>query len=654
MKISQNNGFMMAAVPLAGRLIVPLAGGLIVLFLAVLLTDQSALAQQRGRSDQQGAPVNLLDFGKRSDDSQPADNQTTARPLSGDAGKIVPAPVPAAAPLSSPATPASDMPAGQRSDLPATSLQKRAVSKVSLASVGLKKAATLAPVLNSLIWSESEAEQALALISSTPAVGSSVSLQQLAAEIISIAAVPPRNAGALAEELVAARLDWLARAGQSDSLSQIVRLLPDDDRWAEWKRWQLEYDLIRRADESACQDAEKNAQRSLDNFWHQAGIICALLAGDRNKARFSADILKASGAEDDNFFQLVDRLLGQSPSAGLSVDLTSLDPVDLILMDAAHEQISLAAFEQMPSSMIEAAAGFRYLAPDAALKTSVMMLERGLQKQGGTEQVWRSLLSAPMPAEAALATLDGLESAGLSARRHDQLASALLWVSLATRSEADTDMLIKTAIRTEVRSGRAGLLLPLYASLVRQRLAATDGAGLSDEIRADFALVLGLDSADQPLPQGLETETRRADDLRHLFDAAHGAGWQPEQLDNLDAWPLLPVLTALGSAAADRDWTAGIDPDARQGTDIPPAYHRLAPRIVLAIEQTAASGNVAETGLLAAMAVQPYDLGWIAPVDSARIVAALKQVGLDNFAEMLADEVIISFLLRRHFTAMAG
>ncbi len=81
-----------------------------------------------------------------------------------------------------------------------------------------------------------------------------------------------------------------------------------------------------------------------------------MLAGDKNKARFAADILKASGGEDVNFFQLVDKLLGSSQA--LSLDLTTLDSVDLVLMDAAHEQISLAAFEQVPFSMIQATSIF--------------------------------------------------------------------------------------------------------------------------------------------------------------------------------------------------------------------------------------------------------------------------------------------------------
>ena len=59
-----------------------------------------------------------------------------------------------------------------RSDLPATSLARRSVSRVSLASVGLKRAATLSEDLNALIWSDSDAETALYLLRNVPAMGS--------------------------------------------------------------------------------------------------------------------------------------------------------------------------------------------------------------------------------------------------------------------------------------------------------------------------------------------------------------------------------------------------------------------------------------------------------------------------------------------------
>ena len=134
-----------------------------------------------------------------------------------------------------------------RSDTPATSIGRRSVSKISLASVGLKRPATLSPDLNSLIWTDSDAEQALYLLRNVPALGSAPILNKLVFEIMSIATVPPKGAGPVAEELVSARLNWLASAGQSDSLAEIVRMLPEDNRWTDWKRWQVEYDLIRQA-----------------------------------------------------------------------------------------------------------------------------------------------------------------------------------------------------------------------------------------------------------------------------------------------------------------------------------------------------------------------------------------------------------------------
>ena len=541
-----------------------------------------------------------------------------------------------------------------RSDLPATSLARRSVSRVSLASVGLKRAATLSEDLNALIWSDSDAETALYLLRNVPAMGSAPILSQLTFEIMAIAAVPPKGAGSVAEELVSTRLNWLAAAGQSDALAEIVRMLPEEDRWAEWKRWQVEYDLIRQADDTACRDAEKKAQLTLDDFWHQSRIICALLAGDKNNARFAADILKASGGEDVNFFQLVDKLLGSE--AEISLDLATLDSVDLVLMDAAHEQISLAAFEQMPSSMIQAASNFRYLAADAALKTSFMMLERGLQKRGPTEQIWRSLLEAPMPAEAALATLNGQDAFGQTAARHDALVSASLWVGLALRKEADTNILIRRAFETEIRSGRPELLLDLYASLVQQRLSQTADSetapAIDAELQKDFALMLSLSAPSDELPAALSAGSELGKSAKNVLAAAKGQSWQAEDLEMANAWPLLPVLEAQGSVGPQQDWTAMLTntaPDLFTPRPVKPAYHRLSATHLLALGQLAEKGNIAETALLAAMLVQPVALGWIEPVDAAEIIKSLQQVGLQSVADQLAEDIVKAHLLRANF-----
>ena len=537
-----------------------------------------------------------------------------------------------------------------RSDLPATSIGRRSVSKISLASVGLKRPATLSPDLNTLIWSDSDAEQALYLLRNVPALGSAPILNKVVFEIMSIATVPPKGAGPVAEDLVSARLNWLAAAGQSDALAEIVRMLPEVDIWANWKRWQVEYDLIRQADATACRDAEKKAQSTLDDFWHQSRIICALLAGDSNKARFAADILKASGGEDANFFQLVDKLLGRTDN--LSLDLTTLDSVDLVLMDAAREQISLAAFEQIPLSMIQAASNFRYLAADAALKTSFMLFERGLQEQASTEQIWRALLEAPMPTEAALATLDGLNAAGYTDAQHDALASASLWVSLALRNEADTSQLIQRAFQTELRSGRPELLADLYASLIRQHVR--DAQNINAELQKDFALLLALSGSEEPLPPALNAQADFTASLQAILAAANGAAWQAQSLDDANAWALLPILRAQQSAEPQEDWTVILAEGAgflEKNNSL--IYHRLSPPHLLALGELAEAGNIAETALLASMLAQPVTLGWIDPADSAQIINALNKVGLPEVAGQFAEEVVKAHLLRRNFSPVS-
>ena len=85
----------------------------------------------------------------------------------------------------------------------------------------------------------------------------------------------------------------------------------------------------------------------------------------------------------------------------------------------------------------------------------------------------------------------------------------------------------------------------------------------------------------------------------------------------------------------------------------PAPFHRLPALGLLALEQAAEGGRVGEVGLIAARLIQPVHLGWIAPFDGARVISALQRVGLENTASALADELIVSSLLRAHFTTIS-
>ena len=89
-------------------------------------------------------------------------------------------------------------------------------------------------------------------------------------------------------------------------------------------------------------------------------------------------------------------------------------------------------------------------------------------------------------------------------------------------------------------------------------------------------------------------------------------------------------------------------------SDSPAPYHRLSALGLLALEQAAEAGRVGEVGLIAASLVQPVHLGWVAPSDGSRVIAALQQVGLDSTASALAHELMVSSFLRSNFTGKSG
>ena len=260
------------------------------------------------------------------------------------------------------------------------------------------------------------------------------------------------------------------------------------------------------------------------------------------------------------------------------------------------------------------------------------------------------LLSAPVAAEAALASLESAQADGRSALRQNGLESAFLWVGLVNRQGEDTDMLIRQALQQEAATGRIDLLLDLYASLIRQRLEITEAATLSEELASDYAVILALAAPSQPLPSVLEPSSAKADDIRALLSASPAAQWDADLFARLDCWALLPVFEARGMTPPSRDWVAQLAVQANQPqTGAVASAYRLSAPALLALEQAAAAGRVGEAALIAARLMQPVTLGWVAPQDSARVLVALQHVGLDEAATALADELIRSYLLRHHF-----
>ena len=532
-----------------------------------------------------------------------------------------------------------------RAPQPANRIGLRSVSNIGLASIGLQQGDAPAQ-LNSFIWRQSETANIIPLILATPSYGSSQTLSTLSRQIMVQPAVPPLNAQQDINALVSARLEWLAGAGQSDSLSALVRKLPDDEDWNDWKRWQVQYDLMRRADDTACDEASRRSAETLDGFWHKANIICLLLSGQNAPASFAADVLNASGDDDDNFFQLVDKLLGRRTE--ISLDMNDLSLVHLMLMDAAHETISLDALDNMPSSMIQALPSFRYLDADASVTVSYRLYERGLQSSSDTEQIWRSLKTAPVPAEAALSELRTVVLPAAGMRSSHGSSSPFLWVALVNRTELSADSLVRAALEAEASTGRLSLLLPLYDSLVRHRVKMGNAGTLDSATAELYAFVMQAHDPAQELPAGLSDQAGVAEYLSQILNVASGDVWDADALEGLDLWHVLPLLDALDVQRPEEEWLARASNTVATSLTLGRPYLSVPADRMLALEEASRSGRVGETILLIAHLVQGAHLGYIRPEDGAVMIQALNMIGLEDAARNFGRELIIGQLERRY------
>ena len=218
-------------------------------------------------------------------------------------------------------------------------------------------------------------------------------------------------------------------------------------------------------------------------------------------------------------------------------------------------------------------------------------------------------------------------------------------------------MLIAEALRRETQAGRIDLLIDLYASLIRQRLEMTEAATLSDQLASDYAVILALAAPSQPLPATLDAASQKAYDIQAVLQLTDNMVWDADVMMRLDCWSLLPILDAIGISTPSFDWVARLTSSSEGAyafSERPAGYHRLSALGLLALEQAAEAGRIGEVGLIAASLVQPVHLGWVAPSDGARVIAALQQVGLESTASALAHELMISSLLRSNFSSKSG
>lgn len=512
----------------------------------------------------------------------------------------------------------------------------REVEDVGLAAIGVRQSADGAGNLNELIWRGTAASRATFLYENGSLAPQSRAISSLALEVVAREAVPPAGANTVARALVRARLDWLAAAGRSDDLAVMVGRLPNDDDWLDWKKWLVEYQLMQRLDRDACTVVESYITTTLDPYWHKLKVICSSVQDDASSARFGADILAASGVEDPVFFALVDEML--SGTEAQAFDPALVEALHVVLMDAAHHEISLDSLAVLPPQMAQGTVALRYLGTDARLVSTFDGLTKGLITPLEAGNLWRSAATAPELAQSALA------------RHHSgssPLTTAMTWRAIADDTSATRVPLIAQAMKTDIAAGNGQIMLPLYAELAGEALTFSDlDAAISADNGQSVAAVAMLIAMQQPESAILADSgfsTTKVAATRALMQMLANGEWNHRALADLDLWTLLPVIEALGIAPGEQEWLDFLDSPDNQNAH----YQPLSPLLLRALNTAAEKRRVAETVLLASWALADFPLQDINPQDVAVIVNAMNEIGQTRTGRMFATEVVKTHLLSR-------
>jgi hypothetical protein len=517
------------------------------------------------------------------------------------------------------------------------SLNKADAPSFGVADIGIDPALGDNSGLTATIWRGTSIERATMLLNSDAVIGSSPALSWLAGDVVARRAVRPDGASDTDQTLMAARLDWLAAAGRSQDLAQMVDQLPNEAPWLDWKQWLVETQLMSRRDADACRTVMYQAGRTFEPFWHKTKVICtAVHKGDIAGAQFAADILMATGVDDPVFVDLVGKLLnGTDPGP---IDPALVDQLHIVLMEAAHHDIDIAGLDALPASSTQTAVGLRYLDPDARLVATWRALGHGLIDYERAAKLWRSAAVETDPPQLALARHQSQPSA---------LTRALVWRALDADKSATRLSFIAAAMDVDIAAGAGRMMAPLYAELAREalgftgaedQLVANDGA-----LGAKLALLIGVgDTAD--LPAGIAGGA--ADAARDLLAMAQTGRVDMTSLAIFGKYSLLPLAAASDGATAMEpgeamSWLVSASP----GAIGPESFLAVSPVMLQALDDAAAAGRVAETILLAHRAVGTHSLAEMNPADMARIAAALEAVGQRLPAQRFRRDVVAAHLL---------
>ena len=244
-----------------------------------------------------------------------------------------------------------------------TNIQVSELTKPSLGSLGIKTEINNLMGLN--IWGNLKASEIIENLNYIPEIVTSRSLQNLLNDMYLSSSNPPSGSPDEIIKFMETRLIKIKSVGHSEKLYQLVKQLPDNEKWSLWKRWQVEFELFNVKDQEACKFINNKSKISSEDFWQMGKVFCLILDGKRDQSILVLDLMKSRGFSNQIFEDLFNYVYDEKESVNLQKEALQIKPIHLVMMDALKIPIKRDYIAHFGLEYVDLFLGLNYLTPKA-------------------------------------------------------------------------------------------------------------------------------------------------------------------------------------------------------------------------------------------------------------------------------------------------
>ena len=398
--------------------------------------------------------------------------------------------------------------------------------------------------MNLDIWNNMSASEIVSHLNFIPDVVSSNSLQSHLIDLYLSSSNPPRGNSDEVINFLETRLIKIRRSGQSKKLYEIIKQLPQGERWELWRLWSTEYELLIHEDKRACKLINKQIETSSDKFWQMSRIFCLLIDDKLNDAEFIFDLIKSRGFSNKNFENLFQLMNGDT--SDFVLDNTIIEPIHIIMMETLKIPIKVNSVAALGPEYTDSLLTLTYLTPKARAFLLDKKMNYGNVPLDQIKENYKSVSDGSLSIEEAIASYS---------KKPNGFHRANVWMSIMTlKDDIKKVETIFKIINFEIKNGRFYHSINLYLPILEN----INSASLTKKLNNLIAKLLIVKN---PV---LFPEDQLANTL--LLKA--GAEWEWQFILQQKAWTLIPVLEDAGMVQPKSfDWLKVLNKTKNQNTN---------------------------------------------------------------------------------------